>query len=96
LELLHIDLFGLVVTASINGKKYGLVIVDDYNRWTWDKCLRTKDEAYDVFSILCTQEQFENDLKILKFRSDHKGEFEMSHLKFFVKNMKFSMNSLFL
>jgi hypothetical protein len=32
LELLHIDLFGPVSTASINGKKYGLVIVDDYSR----------------------------------------------------------------
>jgi hypothetical protein len=31
LELLHVDLFGPVKTASINGKKYGLVIVDDYS-----------------------------------------------------------------
>ena len=30
LELLHIDLFGQVSVASIRGKKYGLVIVDDY------------------------------------------------------------------
>ncbi|MCI09587.1 serine/threonine protein kinase SRPK1, partial [Trifolium medium] len=37
LELLHIDLFGPVSTASINGKKYGFVIVDDYSRWTWLK-----------------------------------------------------------
>jgi len=34
LELLHIDLFVLVDTASINEKKYALVIVDDYNRRT--------------------------------------------------------------
>ena len=32
LELLHIDLFALVSTASIYGSKYGLVIVDDYSR----------------------------------------------------------------
>ena len=32
LELLHIDLFGPVSTASIYGSKYGLVIVDDYSR----------------------------------------------------------------
>jgi len=32
LELLHIDLFGPVSTASIYGNKYGLVIVDDYSR----------------------------------------------------------------
>ncbi|KAK2435811.1 putative mitochondrial protein [Trifolium repens] len=76
LELLHIDLFGPVSTASINGKKYGLVIVDDYSRWTWVKFLRVKDDAYDVFSIFCTQVQNEKGLKILKVRSDHGGEFE--------------------
>ncbi|KAK2382406.1 putative mitochondrial protein [Trifolium repens] len=76
LELLHIDLFGPVNTASINGKKYGLVIVDDYSRWTWVKFLRVKDDAYDVFTIFCTQVQSEKSLKILKIRSDHGGEFE--------------------
>ncbi|GJQ91945.1 retrovirus-related pol polyprotein from transposon TNT 1-94, partial [Tanacetum coccineum] len=30
---------------SINGKKYILVIVDDYSRFTWVKFLRSKDEA---------------------------------------------------
>ena len=34
LELLHIDLFGPVKTATIRGKKYGLVIIYDYNKWT--------------------------------------------------------------
>ena len=34
LELLQIDLFGPVNTASLYGRKYGLVIVDDYSRWT--------------------------------------------------------------
>jgi len=54
LELLHIDLFGSVNTASLYGSKYGLIIVDDYNRWTWVKFLRSKDNAY-VFSSVCTQ-----------------------------------------
>ena len=34
-ELLHIDLFGPTRTPSLGGKKYGLVIVDDYSRFTW-------------------------------------------------------------
>lgn len=63
-------------TASINGKKYGLVIVDDYSRWTWVKFLRSKDESYEVFSNFCKQVQSEKELKILKVRSDHGGEFE--------------------
>nr|GFD40987.1 putative ribonuclease H-like domain-containing protein [Tanacetum cinerariifolium] len=30
---------------SVNGKKYILVIVDDYSRFTWVKFLRLKDET---------------------------------------------------
>jgi len=41
-ELLHIDLFGPVSTASLYGSKYGLVIVDDYSRWSWVKFLNLK------------------------------------------------------
>ncbi|GJZ21662.1 retrovirus-related pol polyprotein from transposon TNT 1-94 [Tanacetum coccineum] len=34
--------------ASINGKKYILVIVDDYSRYTWTLFLRSKDETPEV------------------------------------------------
>ena len=61
LELLHTDLFGPVGTTSINEKKYGLVIVDDYNRWTSIKFLRNKDESYDVFKIFCIQVETEKE-----------------------------------
>ncbi|GJS83835.1 retrovirus-related pol polyprotein from transposon TNT 1-94 [Tanacetum coccineum] len=33
---------------SINGKKYVLVIVDDYSRYTWTHFLRSKDETPGV------------------------------------------------
>nr|GEW38815.1 integrase, catalytic region, zinc finger, CCHC-type, peptidase aspartic, catalytic [Tanacetum cinerariifolium] len=45
LHTLHIDLCGPMRVQSINGKKYILVIVDDYSRFTWVKFLRTKDET---------------------------------------------------
>jgi hypothetical protein len=35
LELLHMDLFGLVAYLSIGGSKYGLVIVDGFSCFTW-------------------------------------------------------------
>nr|GFA58747.1 integrase, catalytic region, zinc finger, CCHC-type, peptidase aspartic, catalytic [Tanacetum cinerariifolium] len=47
LYLLHMDLCGLMRIESVNGKKYILVIVDDYSRFTWVKFLRSKDEALD-------------------------------------------------
>jgi hypothetical protein len=35
LELLHMDLFGLIAYKSIDESKYRLVIVDDYYHFTW-------------------------------------------------------------
>ncbi|GJY43719.1 retrovirus-related pol polyprotein from transposon TNT 1-94 [Tanacetum coccineum] len=38
---LHMDLCGPMRVASVNEKKYILIIVDDYSRFTWVKFLRT-------------------------------------------------------
>nr|GEU87480.1 hypothetical protein [Tanacetum cinerariifolium] len=48
LHLLHMDLCGPLRIASINGKRYVLVIVDDYSLYTWVHFLRSKDEAPEV------------------------------------------------
>ncbi|GKB62351.1 integrase, catalytic region, zinc finger, CCHC-type containing protein, partial [Tanacetum coccineum] len=45
LYLLHMDLDGPMRTESINGKKYILVIVDDYSWFTWVEFLQSKDET---------------------------------------------------
>ncbi|GKD74933.1 retrovirus-related pol polyprotein from transposon TNT 1-94 [Tanacetum coccineum] len=47
LYLLHMDLCGPMRVASINGKKYIRVIMDDYSWFTWVKFLASKDEAPD-------------------------------------------------
>nr|GFA48392.1 retrovirus-related Pol polyprotein from transposon TNT 1-94 [Tanacetum cinerariifolium] len=48
LHLLHMDLCGPMRIASIIGKRYILVIVDDYSHYTWVHFLRSKDEAPEV------------------------------------------------
>nr|GEX58291.1 retrovirus-related Pol polyprotein from transposon TNT 1-94 [Tanacetum cinerariifolium] len=48
LHLLHMDLCGPMRIASINGKRYVLVIMDDYSRYTWVHFFRSKDEAPEV------------------------------------------------
>nr|GEV94077.1 retrovirus-related Pol polyprotein from transposon TNT 1-94 [Tanacetum cinerariifolium] len=48
LHLLHMDLYGPIRVESINGRKYVLVIVDDYSRYTWTYFLRSKDETPEV------------------------------------------------
>ncbi|GJS60942.1 retrovirus-related pol polyprotein from transposon TNT 1-94 [Tanacetum coccineum] len=54
LQLLHMDLCGPMQVESINGKKYVLVIVDDYSRYTWTHFLRSKDETPGVLIDLLT------------------------------------------
>ncbi|GJT22537.1 retrovirus-related pol polyprotein from transposon TNT 1-94 [Tanacetum coccineum] len=48
LHLLHMDLCGPMRVEIINGKKYILVIIDDYSRYTWTHFLRSKDETPQV------------------------------------------------
>jgi hypothetical protein len=48
LEMLHLDLFGPVAYISIGGNKYGIVIVDDYYRFTWVFFLHDKSETQEV------------------------------------------------
>ncbi|GKC70110.1 reverse transcriptase domain-containing protein [Tanacetum coccineum] len=42
------DLCGPMRVESFNGKKYVLVIIDDYSRYTWTHFLRSKDETPEV------------------------------------------------
>lgn len=45
LELLHMDLFGPIEPVSLGGKKYALVVVDEYSRYTWIVFLSMKKET---------------------------------------------------
>jgi hypothetical protein len=69
LGLLHMALFRPVAYLSIGGSKYGLVIVDDFSRFTWVFFLQDKSE---------TQGRAQNDfeLKVKKIRSDNGSEFK--------------------
>ncbi|GJT25648.1 retrovirus-related pol polyprotein from transposon TNT 1-94 [Tanacetum coccineum] len=83
LELLHMDLCGPIRVASINGKKYILVIVDDYSRYTWVYFLRTKDEALDIIIDFVNQIQRNLKAQILTIRTDNGTEFKNKKLQSF-------------
>ncbi|GKE23858.1 retrovirus-related pol polyprotein from transposon TNT 1-94, partial [Tanacetum coccineum] len=48
LQILHMDLCGPMRIESINGKKYVIMNVDDYSRYTWTHFLRSKDKTPKV------------------------------------------------
>jgi hypothetical protein len=57
LELLHMDLFGLVAYLSIGESKYGLVIVDDYSLFTWVFFLQDKSKTQETLKRFLRQAQ---------------------------------------
>jgi transposase InsO family protein len=76
LELLHMDLFGPVAYLSIGGSKYGLVIVDDFSRFTWVFFLHDKTETQGTLKLFLRRAQNEFELKVKKIRSDNRSEFK--------------------
>ncbi|GKB49368.1 retrovirus-related pol polyprotein from transposon TNT 1-94 [Tanacetum coccineum] len=81
LELLHMDLCGPMRVASINGKKYILVIVDDYSRYTWVYFLHSKDETPEIIKKFIAQAQLNYKAKVCKIRTDNGTEFKNANLK---------------
>ncbi|GKD90932.1 retrovirus-related pol polyprotein from transposon TNT 1-94 [Tanacetum coccineum] len=70
LHLLHIDLCGPIRIESINGKKYILVIIDDYSRYTWTHFLRTKDETPEVLKDFLKMIQRNLQAQVITVRTD--------------------------
>nr|GEY17976.1 hypothetical protein [Tanacetum cinerariifolium] len=60
---------------SVNGKKYILVIVDDYSRFTWVKFLRSKDEAPDFIIKFLKMIQVRLKISVRRIRTDNRTEF---------------------
>nr|GEU75645.1 Gag-Pol polyprotein [Tanacetum cinerariifolium] len=70
LNLLHMDLCGPMRLAGINGKKYILVIVDDYSRYTWTLFLRFKDKTPEVLKDFLTMIQRNIQAPVITVRTD--------------------------
>ena len=67
---------GPMQVESIGGKRYVLVVADDFSRFTWVKFIREKLDNVDVLKELCTQLQREKGFGIVRIKSDHGTEFE--------------------
>jgi transposase InsO family protein len=85
LELLHMDLFGPVAYLSIGGSKYGLVIVDNFFRFTWVFFLQNKSETQGTLKRFLRRAQNEFELKVKKIRSDNGSEFKNLQVKKFLE-----------
>ena len=92
LQLVHMDLFGPSRTASLGGKHYAFVIVDDFSRFTWVMFLKFKDEALKVFENFCKRVENEKGYTITSIRSDHGGEFDSDSFEIFCNSNGYDHN----
>nr|GEV63673.1 hypothetical protein [Tanacetum cinerariifolium] len=84
LYLLHMDLCGPMRVESINRKRYVLVVVDDYSRYTWVVFLHSKYEAFKVIISFIKKTQLNLQLQVERVRTDNGTEFKNKTLaKFF-------------
>ncbi|GKD96937.1 retrovirus-related pol polyprotein from transposon TNT 1-94 [Tanacetum coccineum] len=75
LNTLHMDLCRPMRVQTINGKKYILVIFDDYSRFTWVKFLRLKDEIPKVIIKFLMQIQVSLNKTVRYIHTDNGTEF---------------------
>ncbi|GJY56583.1 retrovirus-related pol polyprotein from transposon TNT 1-94 [Tanacetum coccineum] len=90
LYILHMDLYSPMHVESINGKKYILVIVYDYSRFTWIKFLRSKDEAPDAIIKGIKNIQVLLNATVRNVRTDNGTEFVNQTLRDFYENVHIS------
>ncbi|GJS21653.1 retrovirus-related pol polyprotein from transposon TNT 1-94 [Tanacetum coccineum] len=90
LYLLHMDLCGPMGVVSVNGKRYILVIIDDYSRFTWVRFLRSKDEAPDAIIKCIKNIQVCLNATVRNVRTDNGTEFVNQTLREFYENVGIS------
>nr|GEZ46543.1 ribonuclease H-like domain-containing protein [Tanacetum cinerariifolium] len=86
----HMDLCGPMRIASINGKRYILVIVDDYSRYTWVHFLRSKDEAPAVIITFLKRITVLLQSPVIIIRTDNGTEFKNQVLKVYFDSVSIS------
>nr|GEW71200.1 retrovirus-related Pol polyprotein from transposon TNT 1-94 [Tanacetum cinerariifolium] len=94
LYLLHMDLYRPMCVESINGKKYILVIIDDYSRFTWVKCLRSKDEAPDFIIKFLKMIQVQLKVSVRRIQTDNGTEFVNQTLREYYEQVGISHETL--
>nr|GFB79440.1 retrovirus-related Pol polyprotein from transposon TNT 1-94 [Tanacetum cinerariifolium] len=90
LHLLHMDLCGPMRISSINGKRYILVIMDDYSRYTWVHFLRSKDETSAVIITFLKRITVLLQSPVIIIRTDNGTEFKNQVLKVYFDSVGIS------
>jgi hypothetical protein len=79
LGLIHSDLGDLKHTMTRSGKKFYVIFVDDYSRFTKLYLLKSKDEALEMFIKYKIEVENQKNIRIKRLRTNRGGEYESNH-----------------
>jgi len=75
LELVHGDLCGPITPATHGGRRYFILLVDDYSRFMWLELLSSKDQAAEAVKRCKARAEAESGRRLRGLRTDRGGEF---------------------
>jgi transposase InsO family protein len=75
LKLIHTDVFGPMIVASLRGYLYYVLFIDDHSQKTWIYFLKTKDGVLAIFQEFKSHVENLTGRKIKVMRSDNGGEY---------------------
>jgi transposase InsO family protein len=75
LDLIHLDVCGPMIVASLNGYLYYVLFIDDHSHKYWIYFLKAKDGVLAIFQEFKSQVENLTRRKIKVIRSDNGGEY---------------------
>ena len=75
LELIEMDICGPISPSTLGGRRYFLLIIDDFSQLIWVAMLQHKSDALEAFKKLKALAETEKGVKLKALRTDRGGEF---------------------
>ena len=77
LELIHLDVCGLLKVRTHSGGLYFVTFIDDYSTKVWAFLLKTKYQVLEVFKHFQAMVERETGQKLKCIQTDNRGEYIM-------------------
>ena len=75
LEIIHIDVCGLMSVEARGGNRYFLTFTDDLSRYEYVYLMKHKSKTFEKFKEFHSKVENNRKKKIKFLRSDHRGEY---------------------
>jgi hypothetical protein len=86
LDLVHLDVSGLLSVASLQRSSYYVTFIDDFSRKAWIFFRKIKDEVFSWFREFRAQVENHTRMNIKVLKSNNGGEYTSNDFEYFYKS----------